>query len=301
MIHLHLSESRIREVAKTYLNHFKGFLHCDGYSGYNIPRLIQVHYLAHIRRKFMDTSHTKHTTSEAVNGVNFCNKLFKVEEMFKQKQLNGTQLLDYRRTHLKPLLDEFTEWLDHHQYLMKAKLGKAIIYACKMLPSLYLLLDHAGLSISNNSTERAMRIPALGRKNWLFSQSIKGAIANGYFLTVIQTVIANSLDLRKYLEFLIDKLANLPILNHESIEAYLPGHVSHKNSVNHFCQTYKQKPIPSDNQYIRIESAFSIRLNHGRLKLSGLYSVNYQKQPLNFITNHQYQNTNFLDISQKMS
>ena len=95
------------------------------------------------------------------------------------------------RTHLKPLLDKFTEWLDHHQYLTKAKLGKAIIYARKMLPSLYLLLDHAGLSISNNSAEQAMRIPALGRKNWLFSQTIKGAIANGYFLTVIQTAIAN--------------------------------------------------------------------------------------------------------------
>lgn len=54
------SESRAREVAKTYLNHFKGFLHCDGYSGYNIPRLTQVHCLAHIRRKFTDASHTKH-------------------------------------------------------------------------------------------------------------------------------------------------------------------------------------------------------------------------------------------------
>lgn len=216
------SESRAREVAETYLDHFKGFLHCDGYSGYNIPRLTQVHYLVHIRRKFTVASHTKHTTSEAVNGVNFCNKLFKVEELIKQKQLNGNQLLDYRRTHLKPLLDEFTEWLDHHQYLTKAKLGKAIIYARKMLPSLYLLLDHAGLSISNNSAEQAMRIPALGRKNWLFSQSIKEAIANGYFLTIIQTALANGLDPRKYLEFLIDKLANLPILNHESIEAYLP-------------------------------------------------------------------------------
>lgn len=97
------------EVAKTYLDHFKGFLHCDGYSGYNMPRLTQVHCLAHIRRKFTDASHTKHPTSEAVNGVNFCNKLFKVEELIKQKQLNGKQLLDYRRTHLKTLLDEFIE------------------------------------------------------------------------------------------------------------------------------------------------------------------------------------------------
>ena len=88
-----------------------------------------------------------------------------------------------------------------------------IVYDC-------IFLDQ--LSISNNSAEQAMRIPALGRKNWLFSQSIKGAIANGYFLTVIQTAIANGLDPRKYLEFLIDKLANLLILNHESIEAYLP-------------------------------------------------------------------------------
>ena len=70
----------------------------------------------------------------------------------------------------------------------------------------------------------------------------------GYFLTVIQTAIANGLDPRKYLEFLIDKLANLPILNHESIERPIyHGHIYYKNSVNHFCQTHKQKPIPSDN------------------------------------------------------
>ena len=73
-----------------------------------------------------------------------------------------------------------------------------------------------------------MRIPALGRKNWLFSQSIKGAVANGYFLTVIQTAIANGLDPRKYLEFLIDKLANLPILIMRVLRLICHGHVSHK-------------------------------------------------------------------------
>ena len=51
------------------LDRFKA-LYWDGYSVYNIPRLTQVHCLSHIRRKFTDASHTKHTTSEAVNGVN---------------------------------------------------------------------------------------------------------------------------------------------------------------------------------------------------------------------------------------
>lgn len=62
----------------------------------------------------------------------------------------------------------------------------------------------------------------MGRKNWLFSQSFKGAEANGVILSLIETAKRNGLDPEKYLKYLLEKLPNENVLNSNTLEAYLP-------------------------------------------------------------------------------
>ena len=63
----------------------------------------------------------------------------------------------------------------------------------------------------------------MGRKNWLFSTSQAGAHANTLFLSLIETAKMNGLDPSKYIEYLLNKIPQLPMIdNQEQLKAYLP-------------------------------------------------------------------------------
>ena len=85
----------------------------------------------------------------------------------------------------------------------------------------HVLLD-SDLELSNNKFERAVKSLVMGCKNWLFSQSFKGATASGIILSLIETAKRNGLDPEKYLNYLLQKLPNEEILNSATLEAYLP-------------------------------------------------------------------------------
>ena len=56
-------------------------------------------------------------------------------------------------------------------------LGKAIAFALGQWPKLIRYLDHSQLTPDNNSCEQASRPFVIGRRNWLFSGSPRGATA----------------------------------------------------------------------------------------------------------------------------
>ncbi len=68
-----------------YLKGFKGYLHSDGYAGYNkLENIIRCGCWAHLRRKFVDAIPEKRAKdaplTNAETGRDYCNKLFKIEE-----------------------------------------------------------------------------------------------------------------------------------------------------------------------------------------------------------------------------
>ncbi len=58
-------------------------------------------------------------------------------------------------------------------------------------------------SISNNAAENAIRPFTVGRKNWLFSDTQKGASASAAVYSIIETAKANGLNVYTYLEYLL--------------------------------------------------------------------------------------------------
>lgn len=86
----------------------------------------------------------------------------------------------------------------------------------------YTIFEDGNLVLSNNSVERAVKQIVMGRKNFLFSQSIKGAQAVGNIQSVLETAGLNNIDCRLYIEYLLDKLANVDKLSTFDFESVMP-------------------------------------------------------------------------------
>ncbi|SQF50692.1 transposase IS66 [Streptococcus pyogenes] len=77
--------------------------------------------------------------------------------------------------------------------------------------------------LSNNMAERAIKSLVMGRKNWLFSQSVRGAKAAAIIMSLLETAKRHGLNSEKYISYLLDRLPNEETLaKREVLEAYLP-------------------------------------------------------------------------------
>ena len=214
----HADLTRERVVATTILEGFKGYLHCDGYSGYkNIPNISLVGCWAHVRRKFFEIPGNN---GKAKKAVEYCDQIFSFEKTIKD--LSPEQRQKQRQLIIKPVVEEFFDWLESF-YAMKGKLQTAVMYALNQKVELLRFLDDGNLEASNNLAEQAIRPIAIGRKNYLFSTSMKGATANAMAYTIIETAKANSLNPSKYLTYLFEKLPNVDFIrNPDLLVGFLP-------------------------------------------------------------------------------
>lgn len=84
-------------------------------------------------------------------------------------------------------------------------------------------LEHGEIPISNNLAENAIRPFVVGRKNWLFCDSVKGAESSAIVYSLVETAKANGLEQYKYLLYV---LTHMPYLgktpSHERLEELMP-------------------------------------------------------------------------------
>lgn len=227
------SLTRSGSVPQKFLQDFKGFLHCDAYSAYGtLKNVTLVHCWAHLRRKFFEAKGTTtHKVTKAQEGVHFCDRLFKIERDIQS--LSPDERYKEREAKSKPVLDAFWNWIESFPVLSGSKLGKAVGYALNNKQGLMNFLLDGRCAISNNIAERSIRVTTIGRKNWNFSTSKRGAEANGIVYSLIETAKANHINPQKYFEFLFEKLPNLTDeLNLSVLEDYLPW----ANQVQQLCK-----------------------------------------------------------------
>ena len=105
------------------------------------------------------------------------------------------------------------------------KLYKAFNYTINHEEELSYFLKDGLVPMTNSLAERTIRGYAIGRNNWLFSDSVKGAEASAIAYTVVSTCKANGLDPLKYLTFLFKELpGNIDRISKEPdrIDIFLP-------------------------------------------------------------------------------
>lgn len=198
--------SRNGDHAAIYLKDFKGYVHSDGYSGYNkLSGITRVGCWAHLRRKFVEAISTKKSLdappTNAEIGRQYCDKLFSIEDSLKD--LSPEEKFRKRLELAKPVLEAFWCWLDSLNALKGSALGKAVTYAQNQRPYMENYLLDGRCSLSNNAAENAIRPFTVGRKNWLFADTPKGANASAAVYSLVETTKANGLNVYAYLQHLL--------------------------------------------------------------------------------------------------
>ena len=193
--------TRNGDHAKRFLGDFSGYLVCDGFDGYNkLDTVKRCGCFAHVRRKFVDAlplDEAAIETSVSAIGVAWCNKIFVLER--EMAELSSEERTIKRQEQMKPALDGFFAWVESVTAAGGTKLSKAIQYAKNEKKYLYTFLEHPDAPIDNNRAENAIRPFCVGRKNWLFSTSPKGAEASAVIYSVAATACANGLNIEDYL------------------------------------------------------------------------------------------------------
>lgn len=85
-------------------------------------------------------------------------------------------------------------------------LGKAIGYLASNWSKLQRYVEHGYLLIDNNAAERSIRPFVIGRKNWLFSSTPKGAPASAQFYSLVETAKANGQEPYAWLRHALERL-----------------------------------------------------------------------------------------------
>ena len=204
--------TRNGDHASKFLGDYPGYVICDGFDGYNkLKKAKRCGCWAHVRRKFVDALPTDKellSTSTAVKGVEYCNRLFLLERKYNGEDEKGNRIAEpltpaqrhiERQTHSKPVLDEFFAWAEGLTVSGGTKLAKAVSYARSEKKYLYRFLESGEIPIDNNRAENAVRPFCVGRKNWLFSASVKGAEASAMMYSVAATACANGMKVEDYL------------------------------------------------------------------------------------------------------
>jgi hypothetical protein len=183
--------------------------------------------MAHARRKFDEAVKAQGKNKPAGNaqcGLALIRKLYRVEK--QARTLTPEARHEHRQRHARPILDELRTWLDAAlpQVPPTSATGKALNYLHNEWHKLVRYLDDGRLEIDNNGAENAIRPFVLGRKNWLFSASVKGVNASANLYSLIETAKANGLEPYAYLRYLFTELPKAETV--EAIEALLPGNLS---------------------------------------------------------------------------
>lgn len=111
------TQTRAGTHAQAFLDGFKsGYLMTDAYSGYNqVQAIKKCCCFAHIRRYFHDAipkNKAYDISHPVVQGVEYCNRLFRYEEKFKKNKYSYEQIKEMRLKYVKPVLEAFLCWLD---------------------------------------------------------------------------------------------------------------------------------------------------------------------------------------------
>jgi transposase len=208
----HYAPGRGAEVAKEMLGDYHGFLQTDGYEAYDRvcdgnQAVVHVGCWAHARRKFFEAKKSSKKAGSAEMALAMIAKLYQVEATRDTRQ-DPQVFASARRAAVTPVLSDLRTWLERRaeQVPPTSLLGKAVGYTMAQWPKLIRYLDHPVLTPDTNACEGAIRPFVLGRKNWLFSGSPRGAEASATLFSIIETAKANGQEPYWYLRKLFHEL-----------------------------------------------------------------------------------------------
>lgn len=221
--------TRSGEHPRDFLAGFTGYLHVDGYAGYHkVKNVTLVGCWAHARRKYDEALKAApeakgNPATVAAQGLAYCNQLFAIERELKESTPEERHKV--REAQSRPVLEAYQTWLRQQKSrtMPKSLIGQAIAYSLNQWDKLTAFLKDGRLEIDNNRSERSIKPFVIGRKNWLFANTPRGAKASSAIYSVIETAKENGLDPFRYLIYLFEQLPQLADLEaSNALERLMP-------------------------------------------------------------------------------
>ena len=220
-------DGRSRAGPAKLLKDFTGYLQTDGYSVYDLfagrKDITLVNCMAHARRGFEKALDYDRENAEYALGM--FQKLYAIERKASQENMTADQRHTLRLDEALPVLNELGKWIanTYKTVLPKSPTGKAMAYCIPRWDNLMNYLKDGSLEIDNNLAENAIRPIALGRKNYLFAGSSRGAERAAMFYSFFGTCKKNEVNpfdwLKKVLEVIPEyKVSKLDELLPQNLE-----------------------------------------------------------------------------------
>ena len=229
--------SRTHDVAFQFFENFKGYIHCDGFPGYDTlaaknKNITLSGCLYHARRKFVEVVKLVNgKEGVATTVVAQIAKLRLIEQNIKN--LADGEKYQIRQEKSKPLFMEMHDYLIAIQPKVppKSLLGKAISYTLNQWHKLVVHLNDGRLDNSNNLSERAIKPFVVGRKGWLFADSVAGAESSAILYSLIETCKHHKVEPYDWFRLVLQKMPSC--MTADEIKALLPFNIDRKLLVSH--------------------------------------------------------------------
>ena len=217
--------SVIESLANQY--HFKGYLQCDGFAGYETafktnPDVRLVNCLAHIRRHFEQALDESRELAE--HGLTQIQLVYKIEHGCDEAGLSRDERKERRQELARPILEAMRAWMETEgvKYSPRSQAGKAITYAYTRWDNMTQCLEDGRLLWDNNLAENVIRPITLGRKNYLFCGNHEAAVNMSVICSLLATCKAHDVNPRDYLNDIIARMPYHKKATQEELLTLLP-------------------------------------------------------------------------------
>jgi hypothetical protein len=207
---------------RKFYKDFEGFISSDAYCSYQVLEkekkdvIIVCGCMAHMRRRFVqsfDLINKSNMSIEAIDqlpetrALTLIGKIYNADEQLKNLSADKRKL--QRDFAVRPLVKEYfnyIESLDTADPTMTNRLKDAINYSLNQKEHLCRFLEDGNIPIDNSASERIIKPFVIGRKNFLFCDSIDGAKATAIMYTIVETARANGANVYYYLRYVLEEM-----------------------------------------------------------------------------------------------
>lgn len=223
MVYFNYRQGRGVHGPKEILKDYQGYIQCDGYKVYDkIARkeagIKLIRCLAHARRKFFEARDSDRVKSDYA--MNIIKQIYELNRDYQSSDLQTN-----REELIKPKYDELLSWIKQecHEILPKSPIGKAMSYYQSQYQELVSCLNEDYLHLDNNWVENKIRPLALGRKNYLFAGSHRGARWMAMMYSFFGTCFMNDINPRLWLQETMESMTTDKI---EDYSTLIPGYAN---------------------------------------------------------------------------
>lgn len=239
--------SRAGAVIESLTNqyHFKGYLQCDGFAGYETafktnPDVRLLNCLVHIRRHFEQA--LDENREMAQHALTQIQHIYKIERQCDEAGLSYDERRQKRQELARPIMEAMKVWMETEgiKYSPGSLTGKAITYAYTKWDNIMRCLDDGRLYWDNNLAENVQRPITLSRKNFLFCGNHEAAVNMSVICSLLATCKAHDVNPRVYLN---DVIAQMPY-HKKATQEKLLNLLPHKWKLKHpECVLTKQQEV----------------------------------------------------------